>query len=395
MASPRKTPALTAANHGGPIRSYEVAALAGVHRSTVSRALNPKTAHLVNESTRHRVLAAVEQLSYHTNAIAQSLKTRRSLTVGVLIPDLTNPLFPPIIRGIDDVLHDYAYSSLVGYSDEQAARARHYLERFQQRGVDGVIIATAKRSDPAVDSLTARNMPVVLVNRRTDDDAAASVTVDHRSGIDAAVVHLATLGHTRVACIAAPQDTSTGHARSVDFRDAVARVGLDGSPDLLVEARAVSRGEGQRLGIELLQQADPPTAIVAANDTMAVGCLDALRLLELRCPDDVSIVGFNDMPYADLLSPALTTVRFDHYAMGATAARILLNKMGVADATEADHVVLPSQLVVRASTSPAARAPLAGSPQAREEDRSSLSGRLESLERTMQQFISRLDTREP
>jgi LacI family transcriptional regulator len=364
------------------VRSYEVARLAGVHRSTVSRALNPSTAHLVNAQTRRRVEAAVEQLSYRTDAIAQSLRTRRSLTIGFLIPDITNPIFARIVRGSDDTLHRHGYGTLVGYGDDQPSRAGEELQRLEQRGVDGFIVATAQRSDPALERLADRGVPVVLVNRRTDDDRLAAVTVDDQPGTEAAVRHLAELGHARVACIAAPQSTSTGRARLTHFRQAMDHVELAIDDRYLVEAGALAREATRRLVLDLLDLPEPPTAIVAANDIMAIGCLEALRVRGLRCPDDVSVVGFNDMPYADWLSPALTTVHWNHYDMGATAARILLAKLGVISAELEEHVLMPSHLVVRQTTGPAPDRPARARPPASApvDDLAGLGARIASLE---------------
>ena len=378
------------------MRSYEVAKLAGVHRSTVSRALNPSTAHLVNAQTRRRVQAAVEQLSYRTDAIAQSLRTRRSLTIGFLIPDITNPIFARIVRGSDDTLHRHGYGTLVGYGDDQPSRAEEELERLEQRGVDGFIVATAQRSDPALERLADREVPLVLVNRRTDDARLAAVTVDDQPGTEAAVRHVAELGHVRVACIAAPQSTSTGLARLTHFRQAMDHVGLAIEERHLVEAGALTREVTRRLVLDLLDLPEPPTAIVAANDIMAIGCLEALRVRGLRCPEDVSIVGFNDMPYADWLAPALTTVRWDHYEMGATAARILLAKLGVISAVRDDHVLMPSQLVVRESTGPApdrashARPPAPAPAPTPADDLAGLSARIASLEAATRALISEM-----
>jgi LacI family transcriptional regulator len=374
------------------VRSYEVAQLAGVHRSTVSRALNPSSAHLVNADTRRRVQAAVEQLSYRTDAMARSLKTRRSLTIGFLIPDITNPIFARIVRGSDDALHRHGYGTLVGYDDDQPFRAGEELERLEQRGVDGFIVATAQRSDPPLERLADRDVPVVLVNRRTDDDRLAAVTVDDQPGTEAAVRHLAELGHVRVACIAAPQRTSTGLARLTHFRQAMAHAGLAIDEACLLDAGALTREATRRLTLDLLDLRDPPTAIVAANDIMAIGCLEALRVRGLRCPDDVSVVGFNDMPYADWLSPALTTVRWDHYAMGATAARILLAKLGVVSAASQEHVRMPSELVVRASTGPAPERGSHARPHAPAPagDLAGLSARIASLEATTRALVAEL-----
>src|ERR1700729_1525265 len=194
------------------IKLRDVARLAGVHPATASRALNPETRLLVSEETAKRVLAAAAELGYRPNAVARSLRTRRSHTVGVLIPDLNNPLFPPMIRGLEDRLAAAGYVALIGNTDGDDVRERQVFEQMLARHVDGYVLATAHLRNPLLEEAVRGGVPVVLMNRMAEDYSFPSVTVDNERGMRMAVSHLAGLGHTRIACIAGPQDLSTGLA---------------------------------------------------------------------------------------------------------------------------------------------------------------------------------------
>jgi LacI family transcriptional regulator len=332
----------------------QVASHAGVHPATVSRALNPETRQLVNADTLRRVLAAVRDLDYRTNEIARSLRTHRSFTVGVVIPDITNPLFPRLVRGLEDGLDAVGYTSLVAYTDDLPEREEERIRRLQQRGVDGFILATARHKDPTLEALAAEGVAVVLINRRTASDAIPSVTVDDRGGTRDAVRHLIELGHRRIAHVGAPSRLSTARARLEGFRAAMREAGLKTDAGAMTPANAVTQAEGQRLGRLALQRDPALTAIVAANDLMALGCYDAIAEAGLRCPGDVSVIGFNDMPFADRFDPPLTTVRFDHYGMGHAAAGMLVRRLRTEEATpSASHLRLETKLVIRSSTGPA------------------------------------------
>jgi LacI family transcriptional regulator len=331
----------------------EVAEHAGVHPATVSRALNPQTQQMLSADTLERVLDSARALNYRTNAIARSLRTQRSQTVGVVIPDIANPLFPRIVRGIDDALEEVRYASLVTYTDDRDDRLLEQFEVLRQRGVDGLLVATARHSDPALDSLAAAGVPVVQINRRSRNKAISSVTPDDRGGIASAVAFLAELGHRKIAHLAPPQSYSTGRARSAGFRAAMRRAGLEAPAGFVQSGRAVTLEEGARVCAALLEAHPEVTAIVAGNDLMALGCYDALRAAGRRCPRDVSIIGFNDMPFAERFDPPLTTVRFDHYEMGAAAVGVLLGRLRAGEpAPPAVHLELETRLVVRGSTAP-------------------------------------------
>jgi LacI family transcriptional regulator, galactose operon repressor len=337
----------------------DVAARAGVHPATASRALNPETRLLVKEDTAQRVLEAAELLGYHPNPVARSLRTRRSHTVGVIIPDLTNPLFPPIVRGLEDRLAAAGYVALIGNTDGDEERERLVFEQMRARHADGMVLATAHLSDPLLAEAARTGLPVVLVNRMAQDHSLPSVSVDNESGMRMAVAHLIAQGHRRIAHIAGPQEVSTGLYRYRGFVSAMEAHGL-ADPGLIQVAKAFSIEEGLRCTRLLLQQGGC-TAVAAANDMLAVGCFAALEEAGLSCPEDLSVVGFNDMPFIDRLRPPLTTIRFPHYQVGTEAAQLLLEL--ISDGSGPVKVLyLAPELVVRGSTAPYGGGPEASAP---------------------------------
>jgi LacI family transcriptional regulator len=324
----------------------DVARIAGVHPGTVSRALNPATEALVRDETVKRVRQVAEELGYRPNALARGLKTNRSYTIGVIVPDIQNPLFPPIIRGLDDRLGQAGYTPLIANTDNDPDRERVDFEAMRTRAVDGFITATARLDHELLDEIAALGVPLVLVNRRVEDGSLPSATADDRAGVRLAVEHLIELGHTRIAHLGGPQNVSTGHQRTEGFREAMAAAGLDAS--LVLAGRAFTEPEGARLCEELLTSGEAVTAIVAGNDLMALGCYDVFATRGIACPDDISVAGFNDMPFVDRFAPPLTTVRIPHYEIGVAAAQLLLDLLAGADG--ATEVVLPPELVARGST---------------------------------------------
>jgi LacI family transcriptional regulator len=215
------------------------------------------------------------------------------------------------------------------------------------RAVDGFVTATARLDHELLDEIAAVGVPLVLVNRRVEDGSLPSASADDRAGVRAAVEHLVGLGHTRIAHLAGPQDVSTGHQRFEGFRAAMTAAGLDAS--LVRVGRAFTEPEGARLCEELLAAGERVTAIVAGNDLMALGCYDVFAERGIDCPNEISVVGFNDMPFADRFAPPLTTVRIPHYRIGVAAAELLLDLLaGKEDGPT--EVVLQPELIVRGST---------------------------------------------
>jgi LacI family transcriptional regulator len=332
----------------------DVARAARVHPGTVSRALNADTRGLVNEETAERVIRAAEELGYRPNPIARGLKTNRSFTVGVLVPDLTNPLFPPIVRGIDDRLGAAGYTSLIANTDNDPDRERQDFDAMRARQVDGFITATARLDREFQSETEGVEQPIVLVNRRLEDESLPAVTVDDREGARLAVEHVAALGHRRVAHLGGPQALSTGRQRRIGFVEAMAGAGLEVDEAAVRFAAAFTEAEGARVCRELLDAAPGVTAIVAGNDLLALGCYDVLAERGLHCPADVSVVGFNDMPFADRFDPPLTTVRIPHREIGAAAADLLLERLAEGG-HEPRQLLLAPTLAVRRSTAPPPR----------------------------------------
>jgi LacI family transcriptional regulator len=259
-------------------------------------------------------------------------------------------LFPPILRGIEDRLDEAGYTSLIVNTDNDPERESRYVEAMQARQVDGFISATARLDRELLAEITSTVTPLVLVNRNLEDASVPSVTVDDRRGIHLAVEHIASLGHTRIGHVGGPQDLSTGHLRHLGFRDAMGVAGLSG--DDVAFGRWFVEDEGARVCAELLDAAGDLTAIVAANDRLAVGCYDTLEARGLRCPEDISIVGFNDMPFIDRLRPPLTSVRVPQREIGTVAADLLLQRLAD-DSGAAAEILLEPELIVRGSTAPA------------------------------------------
>jgi LacI family transcriptional regulator len=326
----------------------DVARLAGVHPATASRALNPETRPLVNEETSRRVLSAAAELGYRPNAVARSLRTRRTHTVGVLIPDLNNPLFPPIVRGLEDRLDAAGYVALIGNTDGDSTREQRIIEQMRARNVDGFVLATAHLRNPQLGLTAEAGLPVVFMNRIAEDYTFPSVTVDNERGARMAVAHLVELGHERIGYIAGPQDVSTGLTRYRGFQAAMAAAGQEVREDLVTFASSFSIEEGYRCARQILS-AGGCTAVAAGNDMLAVGCYEALDAAGLSCPRDISVVGFNNMPFIDMLRPPLTTVAFPHYEVGTQAAQLLIEQLN-GDEGPVKALFLAPELITRRST---------------------------------------------
>jgi LacI family transcriptional regulator len=330
----------------------DVAERCGVHPSTVSRALSGAMSHLVAPDVAKRIRAAAAALGYQVNVTAAGLRTGRSGLIGVLAPDIADPGFPPVLSGITETLGAEGYATIVVDVGPDRSRQQELVEKLIARGVDGLVLATVTLNDPVVGHCLAASIPAVLVNRSDSSRRLPAVVTDDEAGMRLAVEHLVSLGHSRIGHIAGPQHVSTGALRRAGFKAAATKAGL--AVHGIETAPAYTREEGRLAALRLLDRKIPPTAIVAANDLLALGIYDALALRDLRCPADVSVVGHNDMPYVDMLAPPLTTVRIAQRDMGNQAARLLLD--AIADpAARRERVVFEPRLIVRGSTAPPRR----------------------------------------
>lgn len=327
----------------------DVASEAGVHPSTVSRVLNGHAESTIRPATRERILTAADRLGYRPSALARSLRLQRTLTLGMLVPDITNPFFSSIIKGAEDAALERGYNLILCNSEDDPAREAAYLRVLRERQVDGLLIASSQMADDTIDELREEDFPFVLLNRAGQSAGDLAVVVDNRAASVSVIAHLAGLGHRRVGHIAGPRNTSTGADRREGYRAGIRAHGLADEPGLVVEAEAFSEEAGNRaLGIMLAGTARP-TAVFAANDLIAIGMLQRLRGIGARVPGDLSIVGFNDIPLAGLLEPALTTVRVPQLEMGAVGAHLLIDRLEGRPIGDV-RLTLPTELVIRAST---------------------------------------------
>jgi len=327
----------------------------GVHKSTVSRAMDPARRHLVKAELLQRVETAARDVGYRPNHAAAALSRGRSKTIGVLLPDITNPVFPPILRGIEDALEEEGYFALLANTSrpENSARAVEVaVDRMQAQRVEGFLVATATRDDVWLDSLRQSGARIVLINRTDGRGLMPAVISDDMLGMRLAVDHLVGLGHRHIAHLAGPESFSTGMARRLGFEQAMRTHGLAAPHIVTASAYAIESGDAAMQQLLSLRQGHALTAIVAANDLIALGALQALRRAGVAVPADVSIVGHNDMPLLDQVNPPLTSVRIQHYEMGFKSARLLLDALRERPGSQDATVLLPPKLMVRASTAP-------------------------------------------
>lgn len=333
------------------VKLTDVARAAGVHPATVSRALNEKTRVRLSNKTVQKVLRAAEALGYAPNLMAQGLAQGRSTSIGVVIGDVTTPLFPPFLRGIDDVTGEAGYFPLIINTYDDLDREKSRVRALQARRVEGLIVATATVAEGLGVDFYTGIAPTVFTLRAPKVSDVSRVVSDDAAGIHQVVHHLVELGHTRIAHIAGPQYISTAVTRLRAYREALFEHGLEYDPELVVgldslDAKSAMDGFGR-----LIDSGVGFTAVIAFNDSYAFGAYRALRHRRLRCPIDISVVGFGDTIASDLVSPPLTTVMVDHYEMGRQAAGLLVDMMKD-PASEYRHraVLLPVTTVMREST---------------------------------------------
>jgi LacI family transcriptional regulator len=328
----------------------DVAAIAGVHSGTASRALSLRSEHQVNPETVKRVKRAAKQLGYIPNVMARGLRMSSSMTIGVIIPDLTNPLFPPIIRGIEDYLFPRGYTALLANTDGRASLEKAAFDSLLERRVDGFILATGVDEHPLLNDAYQNKIKIVMVNRGSGSVPYPLVAGDDATGIADAIAHLVGLGHRDIVHIAGPRTFSTTRVRADAFDKACSR--HPGVTGRIVWEASLSIAAGEHATDGLLGETGlSTTAIVAANDLLALGALRSLRAHGVRCPIDMSVVGFNDMQFAEDFNPALTTVHVPQQEIGTESARLLLDNIEKDQQTPVT-VTMPVSLVVRASTGP-------------------------------------------
>ncbi|MCW2910901.1 MAG: hypothetical protein JWL68_5690 [Actinomycetia bacterium] len=334
----------------GPVTLEDVARVAGVHYSTVSRALDPAKAWRVGASTRRHVETVALEMGYRRHMGASGLKRGRTHTVGVIVADLGNPFISPVLRGLANRLDEASLMPLITETQDDPARLSRVLNHVLERRVDAVVVGAARLGNaPILMEIASRRVPLLLFDRNVPQTGLPSCTHDHRRGGTLAADHLLDLGHRRVAQLRGPADVSSFVDRGRGFSESVAAAGATetGLPSV---ASKPALDEGRRLARMLLAQpGELPTAVFAHNDLMALGALDALAEAGLRCPGDVSVMGYNDSPHVDRVSPPLTTVRLHGQELGR-----LVGEMAVTAIQSPDQIpvslTLPPSIIIREST---------------------------------------------
>lgn len=324
---------------------HDVALRAGVSAATVSRWLGGHHVRAADAVSR-----AVEELGYRPNASAQSLKTGRRGTIGVVVPDITNPFFAAVVKGLERAIPDGTYRMLLASSDESAEREAEVLADLTGR-VDGFVLAPANEQDRAPLELQQAGVPVVLLDREVSGGESYDVVlVDNLGGARLAAEHLLGLGHRRIGMINGPDDTTPGRERRAGFIEVLREAGVevDAALDLAGDFREES---GRVLTQQLLANPVPPTAIFTANNQMTIGALKAIRDLDVRVPDDVSVIGFDDLALGSLLHPPLTCITRADEEQGELVMRLLLQRLEQ-DGPPQERIVLETHLEIRGSTAP-------------------------------------------
>lgn len=324
----------------------DVAKRATVSPATVSRVIHG--AKNVRPATREKVERAIEELGYVPSAVAQSLRSKRTRSLALVVSDITNTFWTTVVRGVEDVAHRHDYSVLLCNTDENLAKQLRYLDVLISKQVDGIIIAPYDSDSQHLHKLRSRNIPTVLIDRRIEGWDADSVCGDSVSGAWALVRHLISLGHRRIAMVSGPANTSTAEDRVVGYCMALTEASIP------VDPRLIKRGEfrtvsGEELTHQLLDEGLDPTAVFAANNAIAMGVIAALEKRELRIPQDMALVCFDDFPNASRIFPFLTVVAQPAYDMGVNAAQLLLSRLDSEVSLQPRHVVLPSRLIIRHS----------------------------------------------
>jgi len=329
-------------------RIKDVAREAGVSTATVSHVIN-KT-RFVSEETRARVIEAIERCNYYPNADARSLASGRSDTLGLLISDISNPFFPELVKSIEVAAFEKGYNVILSNTDYDAERTFSSVRRFIERKVAGVAMMTSELDPALIGELARCHVPVVFLDIGSAGICMSNIVVDYEKGIGEAIEHLVWLGHRKIAYVGGPERLRSAAKRLQAFRDSMMERLPDSEPLAIYEGDFRLEG-GMRAAREMLNSGELPTAVVVANDMMALGVMAECYTRGLRVPDDISVIGFDDIAFASLNHPALTTVRLPRTKLGRKVVEALLamiehpERLGV-------EVNIPTHLLLRDSTAP-------------------------------------------
>ena len=325
----------------------DVALHARVSIATVSRTIN--SVPTVDKELAKRVWKSIEELNYFPNSQARSLVSGRSRLFGLLISEITNPFFPELIQGFEDFAIENNYEILIGSTNYDPARMEICIRRMIERNVEGVAVMTFGIEEPLLDGLVLRNIPMVFVDAAPPSDNVSTLVVDYFEGIRQGVQHLAALGHRKLAFISGPMQQRTCQLRKSAFLRAVEEIGVQPAEEWLIEGNHTLEG-GMRTMEQLLQCAHRPTAVMCSNDMTAIGALRVLARAGLRVPDQMSVIGFDDIHLAEFVYPPLTTVRMSRNDLARAAFSALRAHVEPTLANTKKAWPISTKLTVRQST---------------------------------------------
>ncbi len=333
-----------------PVTMRQIAERAGVSIGTVSHVINETAT--VRPKLRERVVEAIRSMGYQPSALAQGLRKSRTNMLGMVIPDITNPFFPGVVRGVEDVAYKRSFRVILCNADNDPAKEASYVRELRSYHIAGLLIIPAVGADIAshLRAYASASVPVVCIDRVPDGWKGDAVLVANAEGAYLATRHLIQMGHERLAVITGPLKLTNAAERLKGFTRALNEARIEIEPEFIQEARFDTES-GYQAALRLLRMLPRPTAIFACNDLMAFGVLQAVRQLRLRCPEDLSIAGFDSLEFTKFTDPSLTSVYQPGYQLGATAARLLLQRVdGMRSA--ARKILLQTELNKRNSVAP-------------------------------------------
>jgi LacI family transcriptional regulator len=331
------------------VTMVEVAARAGVAISTVSAVVNDKP--IVSESLRARVQRVISDIGYKRNAAARNLKRGATQTIGLIVADITNPFFTDLVAVIEDALRESGYAVMLCNSNGSVETQDAQIKLLLDRGIDGLIVAPACDDANLARIVASAHVKVVLIDRHSSDVRADAVVIDNERASREATAYLLAMGHRRIGFISGSENISTGRERLAGYRAAHKAARVRVSRDY-VRMGDFRQQEAYRAAMELLALPNPPTAIFAANNLMAIGSMKAIADSGLECPSDISVACFDDFPWADVFYPQLTTVAQPVTKLGQEAARLMVSRLSGRESSKFKRVVLRGRLVVRTSCAP-------------------------------------------
>jgi LacI family transcriptional regulator len=339
----------------------DVAELAGVHVSTASRALRPDANHRISPKVVRKIEKVARQLGYRPNTLASGLRTQKTGTIGLVVPNLSDPLFVPIIASIEERVAKDGYVTFVASSDYKRDKLASIINRMSSQFVDGLIVASFELQDPCVELCIEAAIPTVAVLRDPRHNLISSVTMDDAAGVQALVEHVLDLGHRDITYVTPPLAASTAQNRLLGFKAGSRLEKAIGCRFDVVEARAYHVDEGERIMKQMLEAGLTSTAVLAFNDLLAVGALIALKSAGISCPEEISLSGVNDLPFMNLLSPPLTTLHTAGQDLGSEGAELLMSLINNHD-QPVKRILLTPHLVARGTTGLARARDLATDP---------------------------------